>query len=391
MKKIFLSCLLFSASIQAQTKYVTTPTIAYNDAKGSKAVGIFLRGAQLQSYEFLKDQYVYKINSNVTGTVYITDTYNIKEHLSSADEYQPSPKVIEDSDAFYGSPHVFTTVAGLKVREQPNSQAAVIGTLMNGTVVPIYYYPYQAEAWIPVEVNQKLGFIPLKYTGKRPILNDLKTQLKKAIPLDEQKLLVERILELGWNSDVDSTIEALEIYSEYASRNHLSNLAELTSLQAKVLKKSKAGNSAALISQYSEKKQFGFTLNKELEPENGFTKDFIESQLGKIKDQYTHLDDCALGDYESNVFFNTVECIGHDLNKTYQIRSMDVVNNNGFRIKNMYLNASTNKIDFLKAAMGFISSIDPIKDSYFMHNEYMSYEFIFKNDQLVKIVSHYYC
>ncbi len=50
-------------SVNAQRKYISTPTVAYNNEKGSKAVGIFLRGAQIDSYEFLQAKYVYKINT----------------------------------------------------------------------------------------------------------------------------------------------------------------------------------------------------------------------------------------------------------------------------------------------------------------------------------------
>lgn len=390
MKKILFFLLMNFLVYGQQRKYISTSTVAYNNEKQSKAVGIFLRGASIDSYEFLEDKYVYKVYTPHTGTVYITDTYNVKDHLNASDEYEKSPTIIIENDGYYGSPHLFTTVASLKIRELPNSAAPVVGTLLNGTVVPITYYPYNAEEWISVDVDGKKGYIPVKYVGKRPELSDLKNQYKKAETLEEQKKFAERILELGWNSNADENEAALRLYAEFASKNNQPQVAEICLLQADALKNIPKDDFNLPIKLQKEK-QFGFTINNEIEPEKGFKKSFLETNLGKIKDQYTNLDDCGLGDYETNVFFGSVECIGHDVNKTYHIRSMEIVNTNGFKIKNTYLNNSTTPSEFLKAGMGLISSINPLTNSYYISNDYMTYEFQFKNDRLFKVSAHYYC
>ncbi len=390
MKKLITLLLLTSLSVNAQRKYISSPTVAYNNETQSKAVGIFLRGAQIDSYEFLKDKYVYKISTPHTGTIFITDTYNVKDRLNASDDYEPSPAVVVENDEYYGSPHLFTTVASLKVRELPNSSAAVVGNLLNGTPVAIYYYPYNAESWIPVEIDDKKGYIPLKYVGKRPDFSDLKNQNKKAQTLEDQKKFAERILELGWNSNDKEKETALRLYADFASKNNQTEVAEICLLQADVLK-NMPKDDFSLPTKLMQKNQFGFTLNNQLEPENGFEKTFLETNLGKIKDQYTHLDDCALGDYESNVFFNSVECIGHDLNKTYHIRSMEMEGTNGFKIKNTYLNNHSTVAEFFKVGKGLITSIDPLTNSYYINNDYMNYEFQFKNNRLVKVTTIYYC
>src|SRR5690606_40225562 len=111
MKKLMILFLLAGLSVNAQRKYISTPTVAFNNEKGSRAVGIFLRGAQIDSYEFLQDKYVYKIYTPHTETIYITDTYNVKERLNASDDYEKSPAIIIENDGYYGSPHLFTTVA----------------------------------------------------------------------------------------------------------------------------------------------------------------------------------------------------------------------------------------------------------------------------------------
>ena len=155
MKKLIVLFLLAGLSVNAQRKYISTPTVAFNDVKGSKAVGIFLRGASIDSYEFLQEKYVYKVFTPNTETVYITDKYNVKDHLNAKDDYEKSPAIIIEDDGYYGSPHLFTTVASLKIREFPNSSSAAVGNLLNGTPVPIYYYPYNTESWIPIQIDDK--------------------------------------------------------------------------------------------------------------------------------------------------------------------------------------------------------------------------------------------
>lgn len=101
MKKFIVLFLLASLSVNAQRKYISTPTVAYNNEKQSKAAGIFLRGASIDSYEFLEDKYVYKVYTPHTGTIYITDTYNVKDHLNASDEYEKSPAIIIEDDGYY--------------------------------------------------------------------------------------------------------------------------------------------------------------------------------------------------------------------------------------------------------------------------------------------------
>lgn len=307
------------------------------------------------------------------------------------DEVTPTPATIIDNDQYYGGPHLFTNVAGLKVREYPSATSSVIGTLLNGTVVPIYYYPYSSDAWVEVKIDDRTGYIPKKIIGERPIFIDLKESYQTAKTTEDKKKYAERILELGWNSDRIDNIEALTIFADYAKKNNLNEASEISLLQAEALKKAPIEEETSPVEKLIEKEQFGFTLNNQLEPENGFEKTFLETNLGKIKDQYTNLDDCGLGDYETNVFLNSVECIGHDVNKTYHIRSMEIEGTNGFKIKNTYLNNHSTVAEFLKAGKGLITSIDPWTNSYYINNDYMNYEFQFKNNHLVKVMVIYYC
>jgi len=389
MKKVLFLLLINGANLWAQqTKYVVTPTVAYNNEKASKAVGIFLRGATISKYEEVN--YTYRITLDTGEVVYVNDTYNLKNTLNANDDFKPSPKVIVEEDEYYGSPHLFTTVAGLKVRESLTGPTVVIGTLLNGSVVPITYYSYNPDAWTTIEINGKNGFIPMKFVGQRPLLENLISLYKKASTAEDQKKYAERILELGWNSNLKEKIKALEIYAEYANKNNLPNIAELSNLQAKALDAIQSEshlNRADLIT----KKQFGFMFNNDIEPKNGFNLTTLEKFLGKKKQSYTNLDDCALGDYEGNVLFDKAECISHDVAKTYKLRNMIITQTNGFKIKNILLNANTTETDFLKMGIGLISDIVIQNNSYAIYIDELSYEFTFKNGKLHKVAIIYYC
>lgn len=389
MKKVLFLLLINGANLWAQqTKYVVTPTVAYNNEKASKAVGIFLRGATISKYEEVN--YTYRITLDTGEVVYVNDTYNLKNTLNANDDFKPSPKVIVEEDEYYGSPHLFTTVAGLKVRESLTGPTVVIGTLLNGSVVPITYYSYNPDAWTTIEINGKNGFIPMKFVGQRPLLENLISLYKKASTAEDQKKYAERILELGWNSNLKEKIKALEIYAEYANKNNLPNTAEITLLQSKVLNAVKEDANFGR-SELLNQNQFGFAFNNVIEPKNGFNLTTLEKFLGKKKQSYTNLDDCALGDYEGNVLFDKAECISHDVAKTYKLRNMIMTQTNGFKIKNILLNANTTETDFLKMGIGLISDIVIQNNSYAIYIDELSYEFTFKNGKLHKVAIIYYC
>lgn len=391
MKKYLIVLLTTTFSCWAQQrKFVSTPTVAYSNEKASKAVGIFLRGAAIESYEIING-YIYKVQMDFSDPVFITDNYQLKDYLNTADDYKPSPSVIVEEDTYYGSPHLFTTVAGLKVREFPTGPSTIIGTLLNGSVVPLDYYPYNPDAWIPVIIGNKKGYIPMKFVGKRPVLEHLIADYKKATSPEDEKKYAERILELGWNSERAENISALYIFAAYAKKNNLTEIAEISTLQAQALSKVPLEENIPLLEKLISKRQFGFTLNNELEPLSGFKLPTLEKHLGKITKSFSNLEDCGLGDYETNVLFASAECIGHDLNKTFMLRNMAITGAAGFKIGSYFLNEQTTESEFLKAGIGLITSIDIQTNTYAIFHDSLAYEFFFRKGKLIKVAILYYC
>ncbi|MCO7724691.1 SH3 domain-containing protein [Myroides odoratimimus] len=389
---IGILCFLVSAYALGQSQlYVSTPTVAYNDANGTTQIGVYTRGAYLENIEKINKD-VFKVTNAYAEETYILDINNLKKTLSAEDTSEASPNPIIDFDDYYGSPHLFTTVGGLKVRKAPNHQAEVLETLYTGTPLAIDYYPYDKEAWVKVSHLGNTGYIPVKYLGKRPNLNNLITNYKKATDPKDQKRFIQRIVELGWNSSQDETALALGVFAEYADKNNRPEKATIARLQAEVLKVSPNNEEIAdKIENMLNQQLFGFTLNNVLEPRKGFSLATLEKSLGKIKESYSNLDDCALGDYESNIIFHTAECIGHDVNKTYKLRIIEIKNDAGFKINNSIVNENTTEKEFLEIGKGLINTILPLEKAYQIAAGDMVYQFSFAEGKLSKVELIYFC
>lgn len=388
---ISLLCLLISSIAVSQNPlYVTTPTVAYDDANGTNQIGIYVHGAYLENVEKINKN-LFKVTTEYSGTTYILDTANLKEIITNADESEKSPAPIIDFDDYYGSPHLFTVVGGLKVRKAPNHQSETLGVLYNGTPVGINYYPYDKEAWIKITFNEGQGYIPVKYLGKRPVLANLIASYKKATDTKEQKRLTQRIVELGWNSTDDEAAKALLVFADFAEKNGQPEKGAIARLQAEVLKASPEEEMYEKILAMVGKKQLGFTLNNVIEPTKGFSLAILEKTFGKIKESYSNLDDCALDNYESNIKFNTAECIGHDVNKTYTLRIVSIANGAGFKINNSILNENTTEKEFLKTGKGLINLILSTEKAYQIPIGDSAYRFTFTEGKLSKVELIYFC
>ncbi|MDM1397752.1 SH3 domain-containing protein [Myroides odoratimimus] len=388
---IGILCFLVSAYALGQSQlYVTTPTVAYSDANGTTQIGVYTRGAYLNKVDKVSDD-VFKVTNELLGTTYILDTDHLKEVLSAEDNTEASPSPIIDFDDYYGSPHLFTVVGGLKVRTAPNHQSETTGVLYNGTPVGIDYFPYDKEAWIKINFNEGQGYIPVKYLGKRPNLNNLIASYKKATEPKEQKRFVQRIIELGWNSNDDDNAKALLVFADYADKNSQPERATIARLQAEVLKAIPDEGIYDKTSDLVTNKLIGFTLNNVIEPKKGFSLATLEKTFGKVKESYSNLEDCALDNYESNIIFNTAECIGHDVNKTYTLRIVEMGNGAGFKINNNILNENTTETEFLKTGKGLINTILNTEKAYQIPAGDSAYRFTFKEGKLSKVELIYFC
>lgn len=383
-----LLCCSFPVLAQSPTLYTSKPTEAYKDKAATQKAGIFISNAHLSYYEKLNKRLV-QIDRDYESPLYIVDTQNLKEYYTEDSPEAPAP--IIEMDEYYGSPHLFTTVAGLKVREYPSSTASVLGTVLIGTAVPIEFYPYDKNVYVPIPYLEGYGYISAQYLGERPVMNELIQAYKATTDVSEQRKYAERILELGWNSEDAVTQKAIQLYIDFATKQDENEKVELLKMQLEVFKAMPKVDDSSKVNKLIKKKQFGFALNGKIEPKDGFDLDWIHTYLGYPIDESANLEDCALGDYEGNSFFNSAEFITHDLDHTYKLRKMDMLNQNGFIIDNHLLEQYTTETMFLKLAKGLITTIDPLTHTYYIPVYDVLYAFEFRNNELLRVELIYYC
>ncbi|MGG5578819.1 SH3 domain-containing protein [Myroides sp. C15-4] len=383
-----LICFTVQAAAQSPTLYTTKPTEAYKDKAATQKAGIFISNAHLSYYEKINKRLV-QVDRDYESPLYIVDTQNLKEYYTEDAPEAPAP--IIEMDDFYGSPHLFTTAAGLKVREYPSSTASVLGTVLIGTAVPIEFYPYDKNAWVPIPYLEGYGYISAQFLGERPVMNELIQAYKATTEVSEQRKYAERILELGWNSEDTATQKAIQLYIDFATKQDEMEKVELLKLQLEALKSKPKEDDTSKVNKLIKKRQFGFALNEKIEPKDGFDIDWIHTYIGYPLDESANLEDCALGDYEGNSFFNSAEFITHDLEHTYKVRKMDMINKNGFIIDNQLMEQYTTEQVFLKLAKGLITLIEPLTHTYYIAVDDVLYSFEFYNNELLRIELIYYC
>lgn len=390
--KTFVQALLICCSIQAvaqsPTLYTTKPTEAYKDKAGTQKAGIFISNAPISYYEKLNKRLV-QVDRDYESPIYIVDTQNLSEYYTEDSPEAPAP--IIEMDDYYGSAHLFTTVAGLKVREYPTSTASVLGTVLNGTAVPIAFYPYDKNAWVPFPFGDGFGYVAVQFLGARPVMDELVQAYKAATETSEQRKYAERILELGWSSEGKEMQKALQTYIDFAEKQGDTEKAERLKMQLEVVKAMPKMDDYSKVNKMIKKGQFGFALNSKIEPKDGFETEWIHTYLGYPIEESANLDDCGLGDYEGNSFFNSAEFITNDLYRTYKVRKMDMLNQNGFIIDNHLVEQHTTETHFLKIAKGLITMIDPLTNTYYIQVGDLHYSFIFYNNELLRVELIYYC
>lgn len=391
MKKL-ITTILCCITIQTWAQdilYVNAPTVAYKDSQATQKMGVYTQGTQLTSFEKVSNK-LYKVLVDYQSPMYINDIKNLSTKYKAV-ETIASPAPIIDEDEFYAAPHLFTTVAGLKVREYPSSTSSVLGTVLNGTIVPLPFFPDGKEAWVSIDYMDRKGYIQAKFLGQRPDLDELIQAYKYATDTQDQKKYAERVLELGWNSAHYYTIQALDVFVEYAKNNNLMELAEINQLKKQVLEATPLDGDSSKVEKLQKKQQFGFTINGIVEPLAGFDGELVKQYIGYPLETYSDLDDCALGDYEGNALYNSAEFITNDLSSTVKARKMDMLNFNGFKIGKHLLNGETTEKDFLKIAKGLIGNISPLDKSYTIYLDGQACLFIFQNGLLSRVELIYYC
>ena len=120
------------------------------------------------------------------------------------------------------SPHKYVRVSGLKARATPNLEGAIVKVLPINQYITIDYIPFNKEGWVYVGdfFREKPAFIQYKYLGDYLTFEDALADYQKAKDVKNQKIMVERLLEIGWTtSKIEDAQTALQLFKEFHQKN----------------------------------------------------------------------------------------------------------------------------------------------------------------------------
>ncbi|MBO9583845.1 MAG: SH3 domain-containing protein [Flavobacterium sp.] len=398
MKKLYFLLAFYSSFLlhSQEIYYIKSDTRLFTSkSKSSDFLGYFKYGASVKLLSKNENGW-YKIQSDNFSEGYVETKY-IAETLNSSDiktKDKENP-IIESGDSYYGSPHLFVLVAGLKARAMPDKTSKIREILFTGDPIPVNYYPKNQDEW--VNISGTFGddynkFVQRKYIGQRPDFDKLISEFDKLdiSKINERKTLSERIVELAWNSGYKKLIPAYERYSDVARQindEKLISETELNQLLAKKLGQQKTFDEITAISKKAEfllkgvkTKTFNLPLSELLK---------LYSQPLKKK---TMEDDCGIYLSDNFYYYSDLEVSVDENKNLVEIVKIFLNENNKFILnsKAVFDHKLTEK-DFIEKYGTYIEASLKAPHHYSLNLEDGQFRLEFKDGKLYSVEIFYYC
>lgn len=299
---------------------------------------------------------------------------------------------ILQKDDYYGSEHMFVTVAGLKGRELPNKNSKTKEIFANGDAVSVHYYPVNKEEW----VNVWGVFVQAKFLGKRPVFEDLVEQFNTVDKsnLKQQKILAERIVELAWNrsSDKNKLIPAYKIYSDVIEKIGDKQLIEVTKLNILVAEGLINRNNNRLHLDLDRKIPFDFNI-KGNKSSNVFNFNSILKDFGNPIKTEKISDECGL--YISDIIYYYPYFKGAFSNERNEIEiiELEITNEINFSYENKTIYFGMTELEFLNQFKDYFDYYNfKTPNSYYLPNgDAGNFIINFKNGKVASVEVYYFC
>jgi uncharacterized protein YgiM (DUF1202 family) len=399
MKKYyFLLALLFcSVLLHCQERYfLNSDTRLYTSASASAEFsGYFKYGAEVQLLSENKNGW-YKVKADNLSEGYIPEKF-VATRLNSADikvRDNENP-IIEGSDNYYGSNHLFVLVAGLKARAQPDKNSKIKEILNVGDPVAVNYLPKNQEEWVNISGNfsdEYAKFTLRKFIGKRP---DFNTLLKDFDKLDvnnitERKTVGERLVELAWNSETTTLAPAYQRYYEVVKQLNDPKLLADTELNMAVAKGLAKHKKPEEILAFVKKSEF---VLKGLKTKAWYLtqKDLVKT-FGKPVKKATVSDECGVYLSETFYYYQDLEASVSEQKNQAEITKVFINKNNKLVLNpNATLDNSLTEKTFIEKYGSYIGASIKAPHSYSIQIEDSEFKIEFKDGKLFTIEIFFYC
>lgn len=392
MKHFLLSvlCLLLTviAPAQSDRMFIVSPTPLYLTPQSDKApLGTLLRGAKVwvmpqgrETGDFVKVE-VYKGFSGYVAA------NSFRKSLNAADTYSPSPAPVIEQDNHYGSPHLFSLVAGLRSRDGVGPTARVVKIYTTGEAVPVEYLPRRADDYVVIRTDwdRNPELVQRQYLGPLPALSEYLARYD-AVPatdLKNRRLWAERAMELAWNSG-DPTAKTpamkrfLSVARDLKDPTLIAN-AELSLLLAQTQDNRLPYEAVAPL--MAPSKTYGILQGHRL-PDSGLRYTQVMEWLGKPQQQNRITDDdCGVYIGDQMLLYPSAEVtadVKQDLADVIRMNLQDP--KNAFVINNTRVDATTSEMDFVRTHGRLLwgSGLHP-HHYHLPMNDYTTLIFVFKN------------
>ncbi|MFH7017506.1 SH3 domain-containing protein [Flavobacterium sp. FlaQc-47] len=399
MKKYhFIIALLFcSVLLHSQERYfLNSDTRLYTSASASSEFsGYFKYGAEVQLLSESKNGW-YKVKADNLTEGFIPEKF-VATRLNSADikvRDNENP-IIEGTDNYYGSNHLFVLVAGLKARTQPDKTSKIKEILNVGDPVAVNYLPKNQEEWVNISGNfsdEYAKFTLRKFIGKRP---DFNTLLKDFDKLDsnnitERKTVGERIVELAWNSDVATLAPAYQRYYEVVKQLNDTKLLADTELNMAVAKGLAKHKKPEEILAFVKKSEF---VLKGLKTKSWYLtqKDLVKT-FGKPVKKATVSDECGVYLSETFYYYQDLEASVDEQKNQAEITKVFINENNKLVLNpNATLDSSVTEKAFIEKYGSYIVASIKAPHNYSIQLEDSEFQIEFKDGKIFTIEIFFYC
>lgn len=303
-----------------------------------------------------------------------------------------NPILVKDN--YYGSEHMFITVAGLKARKDTNSNSKVYSILYCGDAFSITYFPVDLNDWVNISgsgYGNENYYVQAKYLGKRPEFKNLLKQFDN-IPefdLDKKKQVAERLVELAWNDKYSNLIPAYNRYINLIKNSNNIDLISKTNLNYEIAKalNFNDGESDFIIRDYVflyKNKEFG---------NSKFGIESLISLFGEpIKIHKILNDECGLYISDTKYEYKNFEVFVDPIKNEIDIIEFKLDADFSFKINSKFvLTSKMTELEFINIFKGkfYYSVRNP--HEYILYSDGYSISISFENELISKINLIYYC
>ena len=220
-KNIILYFVLFSClNLYSQNwnpKYVSHWTYLHKKADvSSEKIGILATEASVKLLDSTEFYYKIKVSNGDVG--FILQQSLTKTMRGNKDEDEPAEYFYRGIEG-HQCPHLFVQVSGLRSRKEPNTKSAISELLQINKQECVDYLPISKEGWVYIgdHFHKNPAFVQYKFLGKEISFEEILRELEntKASDKDQQKILLERLVEIGWNSTPNNSLKALQLFKAF--------------------------------------------------------------------------------------------------------------------------------------------------------------------------------